>query len=1012
MSDWMQRASRVMRSTFWVIVSWSQVFVLAAVADEPLLRPLSYNHPGLNVDLGVGLWAYPLPIDYDEDGDMDLLVGCPDKPSSGTYFFENATQDPAVKMPVFKPGVRVGPGYHYMMLSQVGGDAVVMRPGFEYRRDPMTRRFEFDHPKRVAAPTNPHDSLGRVRGDMWRYVDFDGDGDQDIAVGIGDWADLGWDHAYDHQGNWRNGPLHGFIYVVTNHGSDQVPEYDESPFRLRAGDGELDVYGWPCPNFADFDGDGDLDLLCGEFLDGFTYFSNIGTRDRPVYATGVELVAAGGFPLKMQLQMITPTAVDWDRDGDFDLVVGDEDGRVALIENTGRLDGASPVFRMPRYFQQEADELKFGALATPFTYDWDGDGDEDIICGNTAGSIGFFENMGIADNGLPKWNSPVLLRKKTDSGDVPFRVMAGANGSIQGPCEAKWGYTTLSVADWDGDGDGDIVYNSILARLGLLIHEHKASIDLGASRQSHVLVERRFDFGVSELPPRWNWDQVPSSETLTQWRTTPLVLDFDLDGQLDLVALDQEGFLTLRKRGRPASRIFVDEDERPLRLNAGTCGRSGRVKIAMVDWDGDSRMDLLVNSENATWYRNCATQGGHVVMKRVGNLARRNVAGHTSSPAVCDFDRDSKPDLLVGSENGRIYHIAHDDCVTYATVDTEWVPRERPSPTDARLVRDEEFLFKDGVFSHCSDPTLCETSRGLVAAWVGSKQRERHDQGIWGSYHDGQGWRGPVLIAGGGKEAPVERRYWNPLLLHPPGVSSTFLLFDVGGRDGPSWGASVVSYDRGRTFRNQQRLPPRPGGSVSGGPIFTGAHSLWCSVSESGRPSVTHLNWIENEDGKRTWTWGDRGEIFGDPLSSELRFDQATMLRHGDGRVQAVAQSLAGDILTSFSEDEGQTWSVWDSTRLPRSHPGIDAIALKDGRQLLIHHPQETESSGEKRGANLTLAIATDGVTWQHAGHLSIDTTVDRGEPAIVQSADGSVHALFTWNGTRIRHLVLDVQQD
>ncbi len=40
--------------------------------------------------------------------------------------------------------------------------------------------------------------------------------------------------------------------------------------------------------------------------------------------------------------------------------------------------------------------------------------------------------------------------------------MAGENGSIQGPIEAKWGYTTFSVADWDGDGLLDIVLNSIL----------------------------------------------------------------------------------------------------------------------------------------------------------------------------------------------------------------------------------------------------------------------------------------------------------------------------------------------------------------------------------------------------------------------------------------------------------------------------------------------------------------------------------------------------------------------
>ena len=90
------------------------------------------------------------------------------------------------------------------------------------------------------------------------------------------------------------------------------------------------------------------------------------------------------------------------------------------------------------------------------------------------------------------------------------------------------------------------------------------------------------------------------------------------------------------------------------------------MKLAVVDWDADGRRDVLVNSENALWYRNCETRDGKIVLKQIGNLARRNVAGHTSSPAACDFDRDGRPDLLVGAEDGRIYHIRHDDCVTYS----------------------------------------------------------------------------------------------------------------------------------------------------------------------------------------------------------------------------------------------------------------------------------------------------------------------------------------------------------
>jgi hypothetical protein len=76
-----------------------------------------------------------------------------------------------------------------------------------------------------------------------------------------------------------------------------------------------------------------------------------------------------------------------------------------------------------------------------------------------AGNIGFVENL---DNGNPpQWNAPVLL----EADGKPIRIMAGGNGSIQGPCEAKWGYTTLSVADWDGDGLNDIIINSIWGKI-------------------------------------------------------------------------------------------------------------------------------------------------------------------------------------------------------------------------------------------------------------------------------------------------------------------------------------------------------------------------------------------------------------------------------------------------------------------------------------------------------------------------------------------------------------------
>lgn len=974
---------------------------LAAVAvgqsSGHKLQPLKYNNPGLEVDLGVGLWAYPLPLDYDGDGDMDLLVGCPDKPSQGTYFFENPSQDATVRMPVFKPGVRIGNGYHYMMLSQRNGAEVVLTPGKEFQRDPKTGLFEFQKSSKINTPVNPN-VAGRKRGNMWRYVDFDGDGDQDLAIGIGDWSDLAWDHAYDSNGVWRNGPLHGYVYLVTNEGTDADPRYSQAPERLRAGGGEIDVYGWPSPNFADLDGDGDLDLLCGEFMDGFTYFQNTGSRSEPAYAAGKNLMDSSGDPLVMNLQMITPTAVDWDGDDDVDLIVGDEDGRVAFIENSGRLLDRIPVFEAPRYFRQQADTLKFGALATPFAYDWDNDGDEDIVCGNTAGSIGMFENLGMAANGLPKWNAPQLLNLTSDAGDVaPFRVMAGPNGSIQGPCEAKWGYTTLSVADWDSDGDGDIIYNSILGRLGLLIND------------GGTLSEGSLGGSPSELPPTWYWWQTPSTETLTQWRTTPLAVDFDTDGKLDFVLLDQQGFLTLRSAAGQAERIFIDEDGDAICLNAGSCGRSGRVKLAMVDWDGDSRLDLLVNSENATWYRNCESRDGKIVLKKIGNLARRNVAGHTSSPAACDFNKDGKPDLLVGSENGRIYHIAHDDCASFSDDQIKVKPpKSSADPRIAGLIK-EEFIFGKAAFQQCHASTICETSRGLVTAWFGGTKEGDEDVGIWSSYHDGLKWNGPQKIADGVQHNGLRYPCWNPVLYQPPGDAPTLLFFKVGPNPREWWGEMMVSYDRGRTFRDRRRLPEGIDGPVRCKPILlSDGVTLLCGSSTESDGWRVHFESVKLVDGIPAGAWKRIG-----PINEASKFNaiQPTFLQHGNGQLQVLCRTKEGVIASSASDDGGTTWSTMTGTDLPNPNSGIEAVTLADGRHLLVYNHLSSGDTGWGRRGLLNLAVSEDGVSWQPAGVLEQEERAEFSYPAIIQSADGNIHICYTHKRTRIKHLVIDPGQ-
>jgi hypothetical protein len=611
------------------------------------LERIKYNHPDLAVDLGVGLWAWPMPMDCDGDGDLDLVVSCSDTPYNGTYVFENPGGHG--KMPVFKAGKRIGRGLTNVQVSYVGGKPRVLAPGEEYP-DVFTTGLE----KPVKLPVGPRVHPAPVRANQWKYADYDGDGRLDLIVGVGDWTEYGWDNAFDAQGRWTRGPLHGYVYLLRNTATNDEPKY-APPVKIEAAGQPVDVYGMPSPNLADFDGDGDLDLLCGEFRDQFTYFENTGTRTAPKYAAGRRLML-DGQPLAMSLCMIVPVAIDWDGDGDLDLVVGQEDGRVALVENTGKLADRLPVFAAPRFFQQEADELKFGALVTPVSFDWDGDGDEDLVCGNTEGQIGFFENLG--GGPAPKWAAPRLLEA---DGRI-IRIVAGPNGSIQGPCEAKWGYTTLSVADWDGDGLPDLLVNSIWGK----VHWYR---NVGTRRSPRLASAAPIEVQWPGKPPKpaWTWWEPQGNELATQWRTTPVAIDWNRDGLCDLVMLDQEGYLAFFRRTKqdgklvllPPERAFGDGKGSALRLNPRAAGGSGRRKFCFADWDGDGRVDLLIDSINVAFFRNQGERDGRTVLANQGPLDSRRLAGHDTSPTVVDWDRDGLPDVLVGAEDGYFYYLAN-----------------------------------------------------------------------------------------------------------------------------------------------------------------------------------------------------------------------------------------------------------------------------------------------------------------------------------------------------------------
>jgi hypothetical protein len=152
------------------------------------------------------------------------------------------------------------------------------------------------------------------------------------------------------------------------------------------------------------------------------------TPEEPIYTTGCASAVH---------------AVDWDGDGDFDLLVGDIQGNVVLIPNEGT--AKSYAFGKAQPLQVGADPLKVAGDAGPFTADWDGDGDLDLLVGAGDGSVTLFRNIGTRKT--PKLAATVTL------------VPAGATsfGSDAPKTPTRGIRAKVCAADWNGDGRLDLL---------------------------------------------------------------------------------------------------------------------------------------------------------------------------------------------------------------------------------------------------------------------------------------------------------------------------------------------------------------------------------------------------------------------------------------------------------------------------------------------------------------------------------------------------------------------------
>ena len=678
------------RETIVLVVGSALALISPLAVEADVLCPgcefrrMPFNTPG-TVEIGCGYMGRAAPVDMDGDGDWDLSFRG-NGAGGGSMFYENPGD--AAKTGVFKRGVR-GKGLYASWRFSMRADG-----GYALTEPDRISRSRADGTPGPAVPlgvgtNNVH--WGIVRCNSWLSKDYDGDGRDDILVGIGDWREFGWHQCYDGiRQSWTNGRCRGLVYLLKDLAKTGSPKWSE-PMLIRIENGEpVETMGNPHPMLEDWDGDGDFDLILSDFPGNYTFFENIGTRRNPVYASGRLLHDSTGALLGADESIPVPQAIDWDGDGRLDILAAEEDGHVCFYRNTGRLTRGLPVFDPPVSLRAERDDLRFGAMVSPFVCDFDGDGDQDIVVGDAAGRLAWFENLSGFGVAQPKWEGPHLLGCAVpDSSYVdvtirpdtfrnnPFKHWAGHNGSIQGPVEARFGYTCETVADWDGDGDLDIMYNNIWGKPMLLEN-------VGTRKAPRFAAPRgiEVEWGAGGQPElKWAWLTPKRTgnpkEIVTQWRTTPVMIDLNGDGLMDLVMSDTEGYLSFFERYRDARgrlclkaprRALVDaKTGKPMGVTGwregngkDTGGNAGRRKICFADWDGDGKLDLLMNGNmNVVLWVQVASANGTWSFRRAGELTDQKLAAHSTCPAACDFDGDGVTDLVLGVEDGYVYHLAN-----------------------------------------------------------------------------------------------------------------------------------------------------------------------------------------------------------------------------------------------------------------------------------------------------------------------------------------------------------------
>lgn len=332
-----------------------------------------------------------LAIDYDNDGDMDMLLSDVDyehvtllengwNPETSNGHYRDTIIASYTEYPSKSPfDVRFFPSLSYLDLDDDGVRDLILAPsGTKGAFDVVNCWFYKNHGKETSPDFRLADE-GFLQEEMLdlgefsnpKLFDYDADGDLDLFVG----APLPKVHDSSEE-------IHRLV-LFENTGTSKKPV-----FRLKDNDylnlSQLKLFDFS-HGFGDANNDGTIDLFFGTIWGKVMLFPNKNGSDKPA-DFGPRIKAYDSMDV---IGQANPCVYDVNGDGKNDFLIGDEQGSIFYFE----WYQDSLVLRDSFFGDIRLRRDTFGGNATPVMADFDGDGRPELMVGTASGQVFFYDDV-------------------------------------------------------------------------------------------------------------------------------------------------------------------------------------------------------------------------------------------------------------------------------------------------------------------------------------------------------------------------------------------------------------------------------------------------------------------------------------------------------------------------------------------------------------------------------------------------------------------------------------------